>query len=417
MIVFALAASLLIAAPPVSLQAKRSPDGGWSLAVPVKPEQATLRVAHSPMTGRTLLAWAAQSEDAARVLGSEAVIVGPDGRTIRAIPLPGLLPIECALSPDGTIAAVIVASHADPNAEYQLLVFDEKGNKRAKKKVEPENALLVSRSWIALWSQTYLPGSGEEDDEAPPPAQTAEPANFLSLEGSPIRPAEPIGGVLATLGKDGLVSVAGGRVTTHKPSFARRGRLELGFPVGVPFVSADGTTVAVGDFTDEEKASRALVLLDADAKKLGAATMATALGVDAAVAFDGASVLATSATTGIGGPVIGLDPGPRVELVMLDRTGKQKWTYGFTRRSRAEHVRYLTVSAGGARSAFLRVTADEEDERPSASSLVVLGADGAVLSETDLEAEGLWLDKTGAYLSVFAPTSFSRRAVKSLATP
>lgn len=424
--ILALAASLVLAAPPAqptqkpaSLIAKRTPDGGWSLTVPGKPEQATLRVAHAPMTGRTLMAWAAQSEDASQVLGSEAVIVGPDGKTIRAIPLPGLLPIECALSPDGTIAAIVVASHADPNADYQLLVFDDKGTKRAKKKVDPETtpSLLVTRSWIGLSSPVFLPGSGEEEEDAPPPAQTAAPASFLSLEGAPLRPGEPIGGMLATLGADGLVSVASGRVTTHKPTFGRRGRLELGFPVGVPFVSADGTTIAVGDFTDEEKDSRALVILDADAKKVGSATVMASLGVDAALAFDGASVLATSATTGIGGPVIGLDPRTTVELVMLDRTGKQKWKYGFTRRSRAEHVRHLTVSAGGARSAFLRVTADEEDERPSASSLVVLGADGAVVLETDLEAEGLWLDKTGTSLSVFGPASFSRRAVKSLATP
>lgn len=413
---FALALALLplaaAAGTPAQVLRTQATADGWTLSVNADEEHLLFEASSfAPARGRTVLTYAVRSPDYKKLTSSAAAILGADGKTVHVQELPGLLVQSGDLSPDGKIAAVVASPYEDPDGAPSLYVFDEKGTKIGKRRVEHEDAVLVGNGWIALWSPPTLLGQddgSEEDDGAP--SQAVEPATFLKPDGTALRPVDRIGGALANAG-DGLVSVASGQLSVYRQNLTRRGRADLGFSVGLPTVAENGSLIAVADFTAEERTKRPVVLFDADAKKIGEIAMKAVLGVDVAISPDGTAVAATPAS--IGGDAetaLTVEDSKTFEVVLADRTGKIRWRTTITRRSPTDHAAFLRVAPGGSRVVFAQLS--QEDDEPA--QIVVLGPAGEETSRIDQPLTNLWLDAKGESLWIATERGLSKRSVGSL---
>jgi hypothetical protein len=253
--------------------------------------------------------------------------------------------------------------------------------------------------------------SAHADEEIGVAKQPALPAVFFHRDGAPWKPPQPILGAIAR--SDALLaSVADGKLALHDAKLVRRATTEVGFPIAYPSVAANGSLVAVADFgADSPKGDAPVLLFDGKGTKLGAFAMKATVGVNVAIAPDGASVLATPATLPTG-PVDAPPGGDELTLAMFDRTGKPLWKHTVTRRTKTEAFVALSVAKGGSRACAALTTGDQE----MPAKVLVFDAKGKILyeAEGELAGSGLWLDPTGEWLHTVEPASLSRLKVSAL---
>lgn len=397
-------------APPVGTIVRHPLPGGWLLEVAGDPDHATITVpAHATGSERSLMLIAVTSKDFKTLAASTAALLDGGGRTLRALPLQGFRPIGGALSRDGKLAVVTAQVHEGTDDVGVVLAFDEAGRRVWRKPMTLGQEVLVADAFVALWLPPYVSGIVDGDPGEMPPAKLPAPVVFLKRDGTPLKPKEPILGAIARAG-DGIAAVASGRLAVYKGSLAKSGSASLGFEDGVPYASDDGATIAVADYTEGEKADRALSLHDATGKKLGEVRIPAAYGIAAALPDDGSAVLLTPATVSPGGPVSGGDLAAESLLVLAGRDGVVRWKYKVKKRSQTERFSHLSVARGGKRAAAGLRADDGEDP----DKLFVFGADGKVIYEAEGAFEGLWLDPTGTWLYTVEEGGLSRLKVDDL---
>lgn len=422
--VIAVAASLLIGAAPKTAPANkpltkpipagtivRHPvPGGWLLEVAGDPDHATVTVpAHSAASERSLMLIAVTSKDFKSLAASTAALLDGGGRTLRALPLQSFRPIGGGISRDGKLAVVTAQVFEGTEDVGAVLAFDDAGRRVWRKPMTLGQEVVVADSFVALWLPPYVSGIVDGDPNEMPPAKLPAPVVFLKRDGTPLKPKEPVLGAIARAG-DGIAAVASGRLAIYKGSLLKSGSATLGFEDGVPYASDNGATIAVADFTEGEKADRALSLHDATGKKLGEVRIPAAYGIAAALPDDGSAVLLTPAVVSPGGPVSGGDLAAENLLVLTGRDGGVRWKYKTKKRTQTERFAHLSVARGGKRAAAGLRADDGEDP----DKVLVFGADGTVIYEAEGSFEGLWLDPTGAWLYTVEEGGLSRLKVDDL---
>ncbi len=140
---------------PRKLLVRSEVPGGWRLTLDVSPfddNRHEFQIASLSSTGQALLVTSVQSEDY-RLELSTAGLIGTDGTLLVSLPLPGLMPIDADVSPNGRRVALIAGTHSSPNQPMTLLVFDDKGTRLLSRKASEERELLlVGNDWIAFWN-------------------------------------------------------------------------------------------------------------------------------------------------------------------------------------------------------------------------------------------------------------------------
>ncbi len=414
----ALIAAMFLAATPVKAAPKVPPPGsidrmglpgGWLLQIAGDPEHTEVEVLGSLGTGeRTLMLTSISAGDYKRLDVAQAAILDGAGKTLRVQKLGGYHAIDASLARDGKSAAVAVEPWDDPEGKPFLFWFDEKGA-TWKKPMTLGPRVLAGGPWVALWYPPYVSAASDADEGTMPKSQIAEPVTLFRADGSTFRPPEPIAGAIARVG-DGLAAAGDGKLRLYKPSLTRHAEAALPFKVGMPFAAENGSLIAVGDYTESDLPLRSLLLFDRELKKLGELKLPAAWGVEAAVAPDGAALLATSATIGRKGPVMASEGAAEISVVMADRTGKQLWKYSTKPRSSTEHFASLSVANGGRRAcAGLKAV---DGERPD--KLVVFDERGKVLYTAEGEFKDAWIDATGRWLWTVEAAGLSRLDVDKL---
>jgi hypothetical protein len=403
-----------IAAP--GTLARTAVPGGWLLVVAGDPGHLLVEVAgYAPRSGRTLLVTAATSSDYAKLLATTATLLDADGKVVRAEPLRGYHAITGDLSPAGTLGAVLAEPYEEGGNRAVLIGLDDAGTAIWKRPATPGDEIVVSDRWIAEVTPPKPPAALDDLDNDPPsPAPATEkmpPARFFARNGDPIQPPAPVPGVVVRAG-DGLVSVSGSKVHLYASNLAERAQAALPFAAGFPAASADGSLIAVADFTVEEKKTEHTVLLfDGSAKKTGSITIPSPVGVDVAIAPDGSALLVTSATTGVGGPATSLQPGEELVVEAVDRTGKVRWKYATKKRTEMEHAGSMSLSAGGKRAACGFFAGDPASHPDRA---VIFDAAGKTIYTSEGSFKAVWLDPTGEWLYTVEDVAVSRLRVKDL---
>lgn len=387
--------------------------GGWMLQVAGHPDRTEVRApAFAPRPNRALMLVTVISKDFKTLEASEAVLVDPNGTVVRNQSLAQYRPLSAGISPDGTMAAIGTQPYQDTAGAGALLFFDATGRRNWKKPFVPGQEVLFGPGWIALWTPPTVQTALDGDPEAMPPARISHPVTFYRPDGSRAKPGTSIAGSVSLAG-DALAAVANGKLELFKTSLVRKSSTPLGFQSGIPYASADGSVIAVGDYSEGENLpDRPLAFFDAAGKKTGEVRLPAAYGVTASIAPDGALALAAAATTGPEGPLIGLDAATKLSLVAADRTGKVRWRFETKPSSATAHFTDLSVSAGGRRaSAALRTGPEGGD---GLDRVLVFDEAGKVIYSAEGEFDAAWLDPAGAWLWTVEAGGLSRLKVDAL---
>lgn len=366
---------------------------GWRLAVDGDPAHTRMTAVVAPRGDRVLVVESTSSADW-RAMDTRAGIVGADGRVMAARALPGMRPLDAALSPDGRMAYVLAERwRGADDARPVLFAFEAAGAVRWQRNAEPGDRLTAGDGWVALAPPR---GGAWETETGDPRAMPAGPRRItprvFGLDGASLR-ADDLG---------------------MRARFA----LGAGPAEGRPFASLDGSLLAIGeDRVDpvpppgrpRPEAVRVLRLLDARRRALGVVKIASGTGIEAALAPDGAAVLATASVIGVGGPRgVGSDA---LELVMAGRDGTVRWKRTFARRSPGDRVESLGVSAGGRRAVVVLRSGDPA----RADRVAVLDAAGKSLWHAEGAVQSASLDPGGTWLTLVEGGAIVRARVDDLA--
>lgn len=402
-----LLAGAAAAKPKAGTLSVRTLPGGWLAQIAGSSEHVALEVpGYAPASGRSLLLTAATSEDYEQLLASHVTLLDASGKVVRAEALAGNRPYDGDLSPDGTLAAVLAHPFVTTGEVAFVFGLDDKGHKW-RKPADLEARVVAGNGWIAL-TRPPQPLAASHDAPGEPPARpAAAPVVFLSRDGSPMKPPQPIRGALAR-SANVVASVGDGKLTLHDAKLRKRASADVPFLVAFPRVSANGSLIAVADY-GADSAQSSVLLFDGSAKPTGKFSMKAFAGVATALAPDGSAVLAAPASVP-SGPVAAPKDGDELAVALFDRTGKERWRYAPARRSPDEAFVALSVANKGFRAAVGIATGDEEQP----SKVVVLDDKGRVIYETEGELEALWLDPTGEWLYTVEPGAVSRLKISAL---
>lgn len=393
--------------PAAGTLAVRTLPGGWLAQIAGSSEHVALDVpGYAPASGRVLLLTSATSDDYEQLLASNVTLLDAAGKTVRVEALAGNRPYDGDLSPDGRLAAVLAHPFAATGEEAFVFAIDDAG-KKWRKPANPESRVLAGNNWIALARPPVPLAAAHDDEERPATRPPAVPAIFLARDGSPMKPPQPIAGALAK-SETVLASVGNGKLTLHDAKLAKRASADVPFLVAFPSVAANGSLIAVADYS-ADSAESSVLLFDGAAKPLGKFSMKAFVGVAVALAPDGSAVLAAPGSLPTG-PVAASTGSDELAVALLDRTGKERWRYKAARRAPDEVFVALSVAKGGVRSAVALATSDEE--KPS--KVLVFDDKGRVIYEAEGELEALWLDASGEWLYTVEPGAVSRLKVSAL---